>query len=338
MCDKEREEFKEMLDILSDPDKFRAMSDKEQDDFVERFIDVSIKLEENGVSGMPKVFVQEKRGTNNNNMFSFKDTLKSLGRDKLKESLKEAVKDGVFKCVKVPMDKLIGLRDKIINGKDFDDEEKALLEMMGIKFDEDNKTRDSKDFTTYAISTIISDVLFTDFLEDTLELKDKPKLSLDYECIANVAYLYAIASSLIDKKSTIRKIYDKYGLKKLKERISNVTMDLEEIFIDYFQKNDVSPEMAIISILEMIKVVSSHIKIDLKELDNDEEPTKYISALFHSIFYDDSTKDQEILKNYLDGNKEYSPDEDSDKDSDKKSPNGENKEIKRNIREILLDD
>ena len=333
MCDREKEEFKEMLNILSDPDKFREMSDKEQDDFVERFIDTSIKLEENDVSGMPKVFVQENKGRNKNNMFSFKDTLKSLGKDKLKESLKEAVKDGVFKCVKIPIDKLIGLKDKIVNGKDFDDEEKALLEMMGIKFDEDQKTRDSKDFTAYAICTIISDMLFTDFLEDTLELKDKPQLSLDYDCIANVAYLYAIASSLIDKKSTIRKIYDKYGLKKLKERISNVTMDLEEIFIDYFQKNDVSPEMAIISILEMVKIVSAHTKIGLKELDDDKDPTKYISALFHSIFYDNDTEDQKILKNYLDGNKEY-----SSEDSDKKSPNGENKEIKKNIREILLDD
>ena len=327
-------EIERLFEYL-EKDKFSSLSFDEQDELLDFLIDCT-----NGkMCGSNKVttigLIQgSKHG------FEMSNLIDEVGKDKLKDILREAILSDQIHMNKIGLKDVTGAVERLKNGTASEEDMAMLDSIIKSKTGHpifSNKDQKDVDFSTFAI--IKAYCAYFDF-EDP---DDETEFIKDIEPLIQATYCIAMAGIVSDSDNPVGKMFMKHGYFKVQKDIIDLTLKFSDLIVNYSKDNLIAPEKTFLALLNVLKIISGPLNISLDNYNED----KLEDALFH-IMFAENEKDHEdidnIIKDSIDND-----DDDTDQEpisdvveheSDKSLANANKKESKSkpNIRKLLLDD
>jgi len=335
--------IKKALEILSNPEKFKEMSEEEQDQFVDEFVDY-IK---NSKDKMNQAMSFLKFGGHGKAQ-SITDYMDEIGEESFKKFFKEVILDGKIKTSvgyinsdneikEIPFSDAGSLFDNLDNLEDFGLTEEQCMEQYSLCYcceiirQEQEKIGDEDDTG----KEIRIDTVFN----------LKPFLKGFYNLF--------MAFSLIGNDNQFKSLYEKRGIEMAIASLNKKNVEFANYIAKYFREKNVDGNTAIFNALYFCLITLDALKpimFSKKEDDyqNLEDLVIHLSAadfLKYSEKYEKDLKD--ILNHTYESPRRFFGDDEDDEDeedTDNILPIGKNKESKKksnkskDLKDLLLDD
>lgn len=313
-----------------DRDKFNSLSEFEKDEVIDKLISLSGENPELSMFNALKLVRKGK-------LIDLEELISEIGLDEVKRLLRETISEGNINVSKLNLsdvkdiqdieDILQKLKDGNLSDLSNDDYERllSLRESMENDLGIKNKKEDKMNlnFSSFALLHLYCDVI-------KKNKKDEEVNAIkDAEPFINSAFI-ATFTSLISNNNSIKNLYDKHGIEKVRMVIDNDTMKITDILISYCEENDISPERALIALLNSVRVLGGVINTSLEDYDD----VKDLQDAFTNILgvFSGLRDNEEFESKIKNGSK-------NDISKDYKSANADNKESqKTDIQKLLFDD
>ena len=340
----------ERLFSYIDQDKFKSLSYEEQDEFLD-FLLESAGGQYVGSNKLTTIGIVQ----GSNKTSSIQDAINDIGKDKLKELLRDSIISGAMHVNKVGLKDVEGALERVKNGEGSPEDMALLDSILSAKtghhvFGE--KEQNNVDFSTFAI--IKAYCTYFDF-DDPDEENEFLK---DIEPLINATYCIAVAGVISDDCTSLGKMFKKHGYDKVQKDIIDLTIKLSDLIVNYSKENLIDPEKTFLALLNVLKIIAGPLCINLDRYDQDKIEEMLFSIMFternieHVMHHRDGSIDEDehididdIIKDSMIKDKEDVKESVKDitesKNESNKSLANANKmdsKTKVDIRKLLLDD
>lgn len=319
MNDSERRLEKLLNDL--EKENFNSLSYNEQTELLSEFVDI---IENDDIDTTHLMMGMKTKDDADIMPISIKDIIERFGKKGFIELFRKVIQEGGFQSEKYSSDEIAKIVSKA--RKDGTDGmsliEKAIVSSRFNELTQNNP--DDINFSTFALLTTISGLL-----TDDLEHKPENVSFVGHlEVEANLLYVMSVACALLDEKNVFSKTYKKHGFKKAILLESDLVSQLSNLIVGYCSDNSINPELTVIALAHIIKILTSALPMSVSELDDITE--EYLKSVFSALTFPDDDNSNEISSIL------------NNEDTSTKSPNGDNKDIKKedkiDIRKLLLED
>ena len=319
MTDNEKR-FDKLLSSL-EQDYFNSLSYNEQINLLNEFVDM---IENDNVDASHLMIGMKTEDDSDVMPVSIKDIVNHLGREAFIEIFRNVIERGGFQSERYSADEIAELVNKARKeGVD----SMSLIEKAVVSSKIKEMVQNDPDdinFSTFALLTTISG-----FLEKKIDgHTEKGSFVGHLEVEANLLYVMTVACTLLNDNNTFSKTYKKHGFEKAILLESDLVGKLSSLIVDYCSENSISPELTIIALAHILKILSSALPMSVDGLDETTE--EYLRAVFSALTFP-SVKHSDDISSFL-----------NEDESTSKSPNGDNEDVKEqdkvDIRKLLLED
>lgn len=325
-----------------DKDKFNSLSFDEQNEMLDFLLDCT----EGKTVGSKKVTTIGIMDGFSGDNFNIKTAINRLGRDKVKELLREAISSNAMHMNKVTLGDLKDAIERLKEGKATKEDmiilDSILKAKTGHHIFSSEKNQMDVDFSTFAI--LKAYCAYFDFEDPDGE----NTFVKDIEPLINAVYCVAMAGIISNQDNPVGAMFDKHGYDKVQKDVIDLTVKLSDIIVDYSKDNLIAPEKIFLALLNVLKIISGTLDINLDNYDENK-----VEDLLYHIMFAEREKNHEEIDSFV---KECIIDEDSEHDneddekpinnniikneSDKPLANANKMDSKTkvDIRKLLLDD
>jgi hypothetical protein len=319
MNDKEKR-FEKLLNDL-EKEHFDSLSYNEQTELLSELVDM---IKNDNIDATHLMIGMKTQDDTDVIPVSIKDFIDHLGKEGFIEVFRKVIHEGGLQSEKYSSDEIENILSKA--RKDGTDG-MSLIEkaVVSSKLNELNQN-DPEDinFSTFALLTTISSLL----TDDSFCKPEKVSFVGHLEVEANLLYVMSVACALLDDKNVFAKTYKKHGFGKAVLLESDLVSQLSNLIVGYCSENNINPELTVIALAHIIKVLTSALPMSVDGLDDTTE--EYLRSVLSALTFPNDDNSNEI-SSFL-----------NNEDTSNKSPNGDNKDIKKedkiDIRKLLLED
>ena len=275
------EEYERLIKSLH-KDNFDSLSFDEQEELLDKFIEMSMSIEETQHAVM---MVKADFKNHTNNISKLSDLVDEIGIDGVKGMFRTSIEQGVFQEMKLPVDDIKNTRDiinKIKSGEALTEDENDRLNAI-LKFTDINDK-----FTSYSILMNHA---------DRIQARDGDKsFEVTKNCcpIIDFAFNYALGCLLSSNRdTTIKHVFNKHGYQKLDLLVSDFTSDFTEEMVSYFEKKLIEPEMSVLIMLKALFILTEAMKLRIENIE-DRNVKKYFDTLSKMVASSNITSDDSL--------------------------------------------
>lgn len=278
------EEYERLIKNLH-KENFDSLSFDEQEELLDKFIEMSMNIEETQHAVM---MVKADFKNHTNNISKLSDLVDEIGIEHVKEMFRASIEQGVFQEMKLPVDDIRNTKDiikKIKSGEALSEEESDRLNAI-LQFSDINDK-----FTSYGMLMSHADRIGSEDGDKNF------KVTKNFCPLMDFSFNYALGCLLSsDRDTTIKHVFDKHGYKKLDLLISDFTSDFTEEMVSYFEKKLIEPEMSVLIMLKALFILTEAMKLRIENID-DKNIKEYLNVLSKMIASSTIASDIDALKN-----------------------------------------
>ena len=314
--------------IIKGMEAFSSMSEEEQDDFMDYFIDFATQNDK-AIIGV----------TTDGEHIDVKEEIEKIGIKKFKEILRQRLMEAKLSTKIKDISSILELKEAIESGEltpESIDEIKEILKDKLQNVEENEKSRFG--FSAFSILNMITEYHEKNkLLEDDDNVEFVPSIrSLSY-----AGYVIALAVGLIANNNTVSNLFNKRGFDKLAMAEQQLNAEITALLTDYFAENNVDPYLAVLALfrflINMTMLTDFNLNI-IKNINANELLEKILGLTYlksgNNILEDDV---KILLDRELNGSNEE-PKEEVKKEEEKKEIKKEKTFTSQEIKDMILDD
>ena len=314
--------------IIKGMEAFSSMSEEEQDDFMDYFIDFATQNDK-AIIGV----------TTDGEHIDVKEEIEKIGIKKFKEILRQRLMEAKLSTKIKDISSILELKEAIESGEltpESIDEIKEILKDKLQNVEENEKSRFG--FSAFSILNMITEYHEKNkLLEDDDNVEFVPSIrSLSY-----AGYVVSLAVGLVANNNTVSNLFNKRGFDKLAMAEQQLNAEITALLTDYFAENSVDPYLAVLALFRFLinMTMLTDFNLDIIKNINANELLEKILGLTYlksgnNILEDDV---KILLDRELNGSNEE-PKEEVKKEEEKKETKKEKTFTSQEIKDMILDD